>query len=108
VRKARQRGRPRPAPALAHKVWFEASRFSSAHGLQGREQDQGRVPLLLDRENSAAARIPPALPAEAFRPDQEWAVHPEPRRPEQADRLDELRRLAVRDSRTFRGKKKAL
>jgi hypothetical protein len=107
VGKARQPGRLRPVPALAPKVWFEASRFSSAHDLQAQEQGQGRVPHLLDPENSVAVRTPPAPPAEAFRRDREWVVRRELRRPERADRRDELRRLAVRDSRTFRGKKKA-
>lgn len=105
--KVRQRGPLRPLLALARRVWFEASQFSSVHGPQAREeqvQDRGRP--LRDLENSAAVRTPPALRAEAFRRDREWVVHPELRRPVQADRRDELRQLAVPDNHIFREKKK--
>jgi hypothetical protein len=107
ARKARQPGRPKLVPALALRVWFEASRFFSVHGLRAREErGQARGRLSLDQESSVAVRTPPALPAGVFRLGREWAVHPEPRRRVQADRRDELHRLAVRDSHTFRGKKK--
>jgi hypothetical protein len=109
VGKVRQPVPPRPVPALALRVWFEASRFSNALGLRAQvEQVQARVRLLPDRESSGAVRIPPALPVEAFRRGREWAVRPEPRRPVQADRRDELRRLVGLDNHTFRGKKKGL
>jgi hypothetical protein len=107
VGKAKQPGPPRPVPALAPRVWFEASRFSSVHGPQAREEQvRERVRRLRDRESSVAVRTPPALRAEAFRRDREWVVRPEHRRPAQADRRDELRRLAVLDNHIFREKKK--
>jgi hypothetical protein len=112
VRKAKVKDkppvRPRPVPALALRVWFEGSRSSNVQGLRAREEQvRARVRLLPDQESSGAVRTPPVLPAEAFRRGREWVVRPEPRRPVQADRRDELRRLVVLDNHTFRGKKKA-
>jgi hypothetical protein len=105
--KDKQPVRPKPVLALALRVWSEASRFSNVHDLRAlEEQVLERVRRLSGRENSGVVRTPPVLPAEAFRHGREWAVRPEPLRPVQADRRDELRPLVVRDNHTFRGKKK--
>jgi hypothetical protein len=106
--KDKQPVRPKPDPALALRVWSEASRFSNVHGLRAlEEQVLERVRRLFGLENSGVVRTPPVLRVEVFRRGREWAVRPEPLRLVQADRRDELRRLVVRDNPTFRGKKKA-
>ena len=63
----------RKAPVLVHKVWYVASRSSSALVLQVRVL-QVRGLLLLDLVRRAEVRILPALRAQVFRHVQEWAA----------------------------------
>jgi hypothetical protein len=62
-------------PARQHDPeWFAASPFFSVHVQQAKEPDRDHVPHLTGPASSAAVRIRQALPVEAFRLAQEWAV----------------------------------